>query len=108
LVGHFFYLGSLLGTAITDSYFYLTGLIPYWRQVMAVEPDLVASIFQSAIAQIQNQVGVSWAIILVSLLLGLGTWALQKNESHWWAFAGAVLSTILVDSVFWLAALLAH
>ncbi len=108
LVGHFFYLGSLLGTAITDSYFYLTGLIPYWRQVMAVEPDLVASIFQSAIAQIQNQVGVSWAIVLVSLLLGLGTWALQKNESHWWAFAGAVLSTILVDSVFWLAALLAH
>lgn len=28
LVGHLFYLGSLLGTAITDIYFYLTDLIP--------------------------------------------------------------------------------
>lgn len=108
MVGHFFYLGSLIGTAITDSYFYLTGLIPYWRQLMVVEPDFVAPIFQKAIAQIQTQAGISWAIVLVSLLLGLGSWALQKNESHWWSFAGAVLSTILVDSVFWLAALLAQ
>ena len=29
-IGNYFYLGSLLGTAITDLYFYCVGLIPYW------------------------------------------------------------------------------
>ena len=38
-VGGYFYLGSLFGTAITDLYFYLTGLMPYWRQVMHAEPN---------------------------------------------------------------------
>ncbi|MGL5034763.1 MAG: DUF3120 domain-containing protein, partial [Microcystaceae cyanobacterium] len=51
--------------------------------------------------------GIGWAIILVSLLFGLGAWGLQKKQTHWWAFSGAVLSTILVDSLFWLVALLA-
>ncbi|MFM6062253.1 MAG: DUF3120 domain-containing protein, partial [Microcystis panniformis] len=26
---------------------------------------------------------------------------------HWWAFSGAVLSTILVDGLFWITASLA-
>lgn len=107
IIGHLFYLGSLIGTAITDGYFYLTGLIDYWRQVMYVDPDFVAPIFQQAIAQIQTGWGIGWAIILVNLLLGLGTWGLQKKRTHWWAFSGAILSTILVDSLFWLVALLA-
>lgn len=107
MVGNLFYLGSLIGTAITDIYFYLTGLIDHWRELMMVDPSQAAPIFQSAIAQIQTNWGISWAIILVSLLLGLGKWALEKPELHWWAFAGAVLSTILVDSLFWIAAILA-
>ncbi|BFM39066.1 DUF3120 domain-containing protein [Synechocystis sp. LKSZ1] len=106
-VGHFFYLGSLLGTAITDVYFYLTGLIPAWRQLMVASPELISPILHQALEQIQTFWGVSWGIALVGLLLGLGTWALQKNEPHWWALAGAILSTILVDSLFLLAAILA-
>ena len=108
-VGNLFYLGSLLGTAITDLYFYLTGLIPYWRQLMTVEldPNLVSSIFDNALSQIQTPWGISWAIVLLNLLLAIGIYPLQKRVCHWWAFSGAVLSTILVDGLFWITASLA-
>ena len=105
-VGNFFYLGSLLGTAITDLYFYLTNVIPYWRKLMTVdlEPALASPIFKAALAQVQTAWGISWAIVLVNILLAVSLWSLSKTELHWWAFAGAVLSTILVDSLFWIAA----
>jgi hypothetical protein len=108
-VGNLFYLGSLLGTAITDLYFYLTGLIPYWRQLMTVEldPNLVSPIFHQALAQIQTPWGISWAIVLLNLLLAIGIYPLQKRVCYWWAFSGAVLSTILVDGLFWITASLA-
>lgn len=103
-VGNLFYLGSLLGTAITDLYFYLTGLIPFWRQIMEVEPTLATPIFQQAIAQIQTPWGIGWAIVLVAVLMGLGLWSIQKQSLGWWAFSGAILSTIFVDALFWIAA----
>ncbi len=105
-IGNFFYLGSLLGTAITDLYFYLTDVIPYWRKLMLVDidPDLAAPILKSALAQVQTAWGISWAIVLVNILLAVSWWSLRKSELHWWAFAGAVLSTILVDSLFLIAA----
>ena len=108
-VGNLFYLGSLLGTAITDVYFYLTGLIPYWRQLMTVEldPNLVSPIFHNALDQIETPWGISWAIVLLNLLLAIGIYPLQKRVCHWWAFSGAVLSTILVDGLFWITASLA-
>jgi hypothetical protein len=103
-VGNYFYLGSLTGTIVTDVYFYLTGLIPYWRRLMEVDPALASPIFKSALAQMQTFWGFSWAIVLVNLLLGISLYALQKPKLHWWAFAGAVLSTLVVDSLFWIAA----
>ena len=108
-VGNFFYLGSLLGTAITDLYFYLTNVIPYWRELMTVDidPDLAAPILKAALAEVQTPWGISWAVVLVNILLAVSWWSLRKTELHWWAFAGAVLSTILVDSLFLLAAYLA-
>ena len=104
LVGNLFYLGSLTGTAITDLYFYLTDLIPHWRQLMVVDPALAAPILEDSLTRVQTVWGISWAIVLVNLLLGISLLGLQKNKIHWWAFAGAVLSTILVDSLFYLAA----
>ena len=113
LVGSWFYLGSLFGTAVTDIYFYVVDLIPHWRQLMQVEPDLVAPIFRSAIAQVHTPWGISCAAVLGSILLIVGFLPLRYGRSsesktlHWWAFSGAVLSTILVDGLFWLAALAA-
>ena len=106
-VGNYFYLGSLLGTVITDVYFYLTDLIPYWRNLMEVDPALASPILKSALAQMQTVWGLSWAVVFVNLLLGISLYALQKPQLHWWAFSGAVLSTLVVDSLFWIAACLA-
>jgi Protein of unknown function (DUF3120) len=103
-IGNWFYLGSLFGTAITDLYFYLVDLIPSWRQLMQVEPALATPILQTAIAQVQTPWGIAWAIALASLLLIVGTLPLRSMQLHWWAFSGAVLSTIMVDGLFWLAA----
>lgn len=106
-VGNLFYLGSLLGTALTDLYFYLTDLIPYWRSLMRVEADLVGSIFHAALVQVSTGWGISWAIGLALVLFGVSMVPMRSGTLHWWAFSGAVLSTILVDSLFWLAAVLA-
>lgn len=103
-IGSFFYFGSLLGTTVTDLYFYLVNLIPHWRQLMQVEGEQARPILQDAIAHMQTPWGVSWAVILALLLLGVSLLPLYSRQSCWWAFSGAVLSTILVDSLFWLAA----
>ncbi len=107
LIGNFFYLGSLFGTVVTDLYFYLVNLIPHWRQLMQVEPAFAAPILQSALTQIHTSWGQLWAIVLASVLLVVGILPLRKLQLHLWAFSGAVLSTILVDILFWLAALAA-
>lgn len=103
-VGNWFYLGSLFGTAMTDLYFYLVDLIPHWRQLMLAEPDLVRPVFQSAATQVQTPWGIGCAMVLVAILLTVGLLPLRMQQKHWWAFSGAVLSTLLVDSLFWLAA----
>jgi Protein of unknown function (DUF3120) len=107
-VGNWFYLGSLFGTAITDAYFYLMNLLPSWRQVMQVEPDglqdSLQPIFQNAVLQIQTLEGVGWAIALIAALLIVGGIPLRSQQLHHWVFAGAVLSTLLVDGLFWIVA----
>jgi hypothetical protein len=103
-IGHFFYLGSLFGTAVTDLYFYLNDLIPYWRKLMQVDGDSVGPIFKSALAQMQTSWGFGWAVILAVVLLGVSVLPLRSRQDYWWAFSGAVLSTILVDALFWFAA----
>jgi hypothetical protein len=111
VVGTLFYLGSLWGTAITDGYFYLLGLIPYWRQVMQVEVQDALPILQTALGQIQNYGGAFWAGVLVLILLVTGllpfAWREVRHghlqQLHWWAFMGAVLSTLIVDGLFWIA-----
>jgi hypothetical protein len=99
-VASFFYLGSLLGTAATDAYIYGADLVEYWRQLMVVKPELAMPLVQGAIAKVQTLQGTAWAVIVVSLLLSLGILCLGRKHNHWYAFSGAVLTTILVDSLF--------
>lgn len=107
IIGSYFYLGSLLGTATTDVYFYWVDLVPYWRQVMQTEPTYVGPILQDALLQIENPVAVIRAMILLGMLVFVGAVSMTFNKTHWWAFSGAVLSTILVDALFLVAATLA-
>lgn len=106
-VGSYFYLGSLLGTIITDLYFYWVDLIPYWQQVTLVEPAAVGGVLQAALQHIQNPIAAIRALWLLSFLIAIGLLGIRSPNAHWWAFSGAVLSTILVDALFLAAAILA-
>lgn len=109
-IGDWFYLGSLLGTALTDLYFYWVDLIPHWRQLIQViqnDPTQVGAVFHAALNQMYTPWGMGAAVVLLIMLLGIGCWPLRSPQLHWWAFSGAVLSTILVDGLFWLAATVA-
>jgi hypothetical protein len=105
-IGNWFYLGSLLGTVLTDVYFYIVDLLPYWRQIMVVEPEEAPQILHHALQQVQTPWGQTWAIILGLVLLGVGILPLSHRQKHWYAFSGAVLSTILVDGLFFVAAVI--
>ncbi len=114
-VGNFFYLGSLLGTAVTDLYIHSVALLPEWRQVMQADPvELASGAFESALVKMQTPWGCLWALELCMLLLVVGLWSLrrgwtERNPSQslgWLVFSGAVLSTLVVDSLFWWSAVL--
>lgn len=106
-IGNYFYLGSLIGTAITDIYFYCVGLIPYWRQVMVGPPDEVGQVLHSALLRMETYEGVGYAVVLLTLLVMLGTIPMRSASTKWWTFSGAILSTIVVDSLFFVAAIFA-
>lgn len=105
-IGNYFYLGSLLGTAITDLYFYCVGLIPYWQQLMLSPVEDAGIILHGALLRMATYEGVGYAIVLLTLLIMLGTIPMRSHSTKWWAFSGAILSTILVDSLFFVAAIL--
>ena len=105
-IGNYFYLGSLLGTAITDIYFYCVGLIPYWQKLMMSPPAEASQILHGALLRMETYEGVGYAIVLLTLLVMLGTIPMRSQSTKWWAFSGAILSTILVDSLFFVAAVL--
>ena len=103
-IGSWFYVGSLLGTCMTDLYFYLVNLIPYWRKLMQVDLSLAPLVFQDAVSQMETVWGVGCAVLIVFTLVATGLFSLRSSEIHWRVFSGAVLSTVLVDGLFWIAA----
>lgn len=103
-LGSWFYIGSLLGTCLTDLYFYLVDLIPYWRKLMEVDVSLAPAILQDAVSRMETPWGASCAVAIVLSLLIVGVFPLRFSQIHWRVFSGAVLSTVLVDGLFWIAA----
>jgi hypothetical protein len=99
-MGAYFYLGSLVGTAITDAYCYLIDVIPHWRRIMSAPPDQVPLIFQEAVAQVMNPQGMAHAVVLGLVLLILGLWSSRSTQVHHWIFSGTLLGTLLVDLLF--------
>lgn len=111
-VGMGFYLGALLGTVITDLYFYAVDLIPYWRSLIQADSIQALTILQQALIRVQSLPGQGWAMFLVLVLCLAATVPLMAPDSraghphklHWWVFSGAVSGTLLVDSLFLLVA----
>ena len=107
-VGGWFYIGSLLGTTITDFYFYITHLFPHWQALMQVEADvsLAQPILKNALYLVETPWGMAWACILAAILLVTGNRAMRSPQIGYWAFGGAVLGTIFVDLLFFAVAIL--
>lgn len=106
-IGGYFFLGSLFGTAVTDLYIYWTDLLPMWRQVMDVDPEWVPVLLKRAAEMLQNPADFSRGILIVLALLVVGTVPLRSSQLCWYAFSGAVLSTLIVDLLFLSSALCA-
>jgi len=107
-VGSYFFLGSLLGTAITDLYINWMNLFPAWRQLMEVEPEVAPVVLRAAATALETDVAACRAMVLVVFLLVATAVALSTSRQlAWWAFGGAVLSTLVVDGLFFLTAILA-
>jgi hypothetical protein len=104
-VGSYFYLGSLFGTAVTDLYIYWADLLPMWRQVMIADPDWVPMLLKEAAASLQNVSSFSNGLFLAFGLLIIGVIPLRSQQLCWWAFSGAVLSTLIVDLLFFSSSL---
>lgn len=99
-VGHWFYLGSLLGTAITDVYFYRLELMPYWRRLMVAEPTAALEIVQAGFRQVQTAEGAGVAAMCALFLLSLAWQSWRSPQRHFWVFSGTLIGTLLVDSLF--------
>ncbi len=107
-VGSYFFLGSLLGTAITDLYINWMHLFPVWRQLMEVETDVAPVVLRAAAVALETDVAACRAVMLAIFLLVATAIALgTSRQLAWWAFGGAVLSTLIVDGLFFLSAMLA-
>lgn len=105
LLGSWFYLGSLLGTAVTDIYFYLVGLAPHWRKLMA-HPEMTGSILHSAIADMMTPWGIGWVMILGITLLTLSLFTGRSQSIPQRIVSGTLMGTLLVDGLFGLTAIL--
>jgi hypothetical protein len=96
----------LLGTATTDAYFYLIDVIPYWVEIMAAAPSQATPILREAFTHVKTVWGISTALGCAGLLSWISWAARRRATIEGWVFSGAVLGTLLVDSLFGLAAFL--
>lgn len=106
-IGSYFFLGSLLGTAVTDLYINWMHLFPNWRQLMWVDPDFAQIVLRETAQSLETDIAACRAVLLVIFLLvatavSVGT----SRQLAWWAFGGAVFSTLIVDGLFFLTATL--
>ncbi len=102
--GAAFYLASLFGTACTDAAMALTGMMPHWTAVVGAPIGEAATLLQAAALQVLRPGGV-----LVVTFGALGLWRLSQVLGGRGALgriaAAALLTTLVVDGLFLMAAL---
>lgn len=105
-IGAWFYLASLMGTALTDGLIAATGLMPLWPQVVEAAPEAAASLLQQAGQTLLQPIPLgalaltSWWILQLARLLWAGDQARRIASA-------ALTCTLLVDGLFLGASLLA-
>lgn len=105
-IGAAFYLASLFGTALTDALIALTGLMPLWPPVVQAAPDAAAALLQQAALALLDPLSLC-SLALCGGWIVLLAWRLQARDTAAKVAAATLASTLLVDGVFFGAALLA-
>ena len=105
-IGAWFYLASLLGTALTDGLIALTGLMPLWPPVVQASPEDAALLLQQAARTLLHPASLL-ALIVTGVWIAQLAWRLQAGDEARRVAAATLASTLLVDGLFFGAALLA-
>ncbi len=101
-----FYLASLLGTALTDGVMALTGVMRFWPQVVAAPLPEAPSLLQSAAAVVIQPRPMA-VLLLSGCLLAQASRLLWQRKEIARVAAATLATTLAVDGVFLLLALLA-
>lgn len=105
-IGAWFYLSSLLGTALTDGMIAFTGLMPFWPPVVQASPDAAAALLQEAARTLVQPSSLLLLALAGALILQLCR-QLQAGDEARRVAAATLACTLLVDGVFLGVALLA-
>ncbi len=105
-IGAWFYLASLLGTALTDGLIALTGLMPFWPPVVQAAPEAAAVLLQEAARTLLQPLSLLALALIGGWILHVAHRLRSGDEARRVA-AATLASTLLVDGVFLGAALLA-
>lgn len=101
-----FYLGSLLGTVFTDAAMAATGVMSYWPQVLSANPAEAPVLLQAAAQQVLSPLPLSLVLLCGALLLQACRWLWQRGAVGR-VTSAALATTLAVDALFLLAALVA-
>jgi hypothetical protein len=105
-IGASFYLASVLGTALTDALIALTGLMPLWPPVVQASPEAAEILLQQAARSLLHPTSLL-ALALTGTWIAQLAWKLQAGDAAARVAAATLASTLLVDGLFFGAALLA-
>jgi hypothetical protein len=105
-LGCAFYLGSLAGTACTDAVMALTGVMQQWPLVLQASAAQAPLLLQAAALQVLQPLPFTTVLLAAGglTLLCRRLWSLGPA---WRLGAASLLTTLVVDGLFLLAALLA-
>ncbi|MEB3335146.1 MAG: DUF3120 domain-containing protein [Cyanobacteriota bacterium] len=105
-IGAWFYLASLLGTALTDGLIALTGLMPLWPPVVQASPAAAAALLREAAQSLFQPSSLLPLALAGAWILHLAR-QLQRGDEARRVAAATLACTLLVDGVFLGVALLA-
>lgn len=104
-LGAWFYLASLLGTALTDGLIALTGLMPFWPPIVQAAPEAAALLLQEAARTLLHPLPLMALALSAGWILHVAQ-RLQAGDEARTVAAATLASTLLVDGLFFGAALL--
>jgi len=111
-LGCAFYLSSLVGTAITDLAMALTGVMRFWPEVVQAPLGDAGALLNSAATSLRHPLPLIVMLGLAGVILAIANSMQGRSErpsvhAECWAVAASVLvTTVMVDGLFLLMALL--